>query len=98
MRLPHPHAACPRRPHRQLRQNLVQTMSLSRVSAVLRSDALEADSATLEEASRLILTFPNGRTVTYDIETSRLVRRVRKGDDIQHRESYGLPKNAVVSL
>ncbi|MFV1968437.1 MAG: type II secretion system protein J [Pirellulaceae bacterium] len=82
-----------------LRQGVVQAMLLTRVSLTLRGDAHEADSATTDGPSRVVLAYADDRTVAYayDAEKARLVRLVRQGDKIQHREVYRLPKDAAVS-
>jgi hypothetical protein len=40
----------------------------------------------------------DGRTIQYDYETPRIVRQVRHDGDVVHRDSFPLPKNAVVAF
>ena len=84
-----------------LRREVVQSTSLSRISFQLRSDAHEANSATLDQTGegrpRLVLTYTEGRTVTYAAEEARIVRLVQQDEKVQHREVFYLSERTTVS-
>jgi hypothetical protein len=56
-----------------------------------RSYALTSSStADIEHPDTLALTLADATTVEYRLERDRIKRRVRAGDVVQHRDSYGL--------
>jgi len=85
---------------RRMRQEVVQTTMLTRLSIVFRRDAHEAVSASVENEPnkpvRLVLTMADGQTIEYTAEPSRLVRIARDGEERRHREVFALPDRAVV--
>jgi hypothetical protein len=70
--------------------------TLSRLSLRLRADAHESLSATVQEGCTFELA--DGRTIEYTYDTPRIVRLVRQAGNIVHRDSFRLPKNAVVAF
>jgi prepilin-type N-terminal cleavage/methylation domain-containing protein len=86
---------------RELRQELVQSIALTRISLALRMDAHEAISATLEpsdgEPQRILLARPQGQTVSYTVEQTRILRQLQQGDQVKHREVYPFPEGTSLT-
>jgi len=50
-----------------------------------------AEETETETNNRLLLTLPQGRTVTYEIQPGRVVRRLTRAGETEHQEAYRLP-------
>jgi prepilin-type N-terminal cleavage/methylation domain-containing protein len=87
---------------RDLRQELVQSMALSRISLALRMDAHEAISTTIEpvgeEPREIVFAHAEGRSVSYTLDEARIVRRLQQGGQVKHREVYAFPEDTVLTL
>ena len=79
--------------HRQVQEQTVSEMELSRFAVQLRADAHEALSANLEEeenaAVQLILSKED--TVRYTLQEGRIQRDQKRNDKLVHHETYRLP-------
>ncbi len=87
---------------RQVRQELLATDNLMRLSTQLRGDAHQALSAAIDAADggernaasdRLLLSMGDNRSISFQIVAPRIERLVRRGDAVEHRESYRLAEN-----
>jgi type II secretory pathway component PulJ len=88
---------------RQMRQELLASDNLMRLSKQLRADAHQAQTAAIETeegdeqnaaADRLLLTVGDDRSISYQTVAGRVERLVRRGETVEHRESYRLAENA----
>jgi type II secretory pathway component PulJ len=83
----------------RLRRNVQRRVSLDRFSLQLRTDAHAANAARLDDdqATRsLVLTAMDASEIVYRAEASEVSRTVRRGETVQHRDTYQLPGLASV--
>jgi hypothetical protein len=80
----------------QFARDAEQAATISRLDLRLRADAHEAVSASAEDGCTFMLA--DGRTIHYAFETPAMIRQVRQGDAILHRDSFRLPRNAAVTF
>jgi len=73
-----------------------QAMSLDRLALRLRLDAHEAASVAAESGYRL--DFADGRSIRYSFAAPRIVREVRRDEKIVHRDTFLVPRNALVTF
>jgi Tfp pilus assembly protein FimT len=73
-----------------------QAASLDRLSMRLRLDAHEANSVAVDNGC--ILNFADGRSIQYFIAAPRIVREVRRVDQVAHRDTFSLPRHTVVTF
>jgi prepilin-type N-terminal cleavage/methylation domain-containing protein len=83
---------------KQLRQELADAATLTRLAARLRSDAHGAEKAELMAGQTgtggAAFTAQDGRRIEYREESRRLVRTARRGDNVEHRDVFALPDHA----
>jgi type II secretory pathway pseudopilin PulG len=84
------------RVERQLSRDTAQEASLARLASRVRTDAHAAIGAKIDSGCELMLA--DGRTVRYAFESPRIVREVRRGDAILHRDAFLLPAKAEVAF
>jgi hypothetical protein len=82
--------------HRLIRADAQQAAALARLATQFRSDAHEAVSAALDE--HCVFTRADGRTIHYVHEAPRLVRQIRRGDKVLHRDAFVMSKSAAVKF
>jgi type II secretory pathway component PulJ len=82
--------------HRLIRADAEQAASLARLATQFRRDAHEAISVSTDD--RCVLTLADGRMIHYVHEAPRIVRQVRRGDAVLHRDRFSLAKSAAVSF
>jgi Tfp pilus assembly protein FimT len=80
------------RSERQIRDDTAQAQTLARLSSRWRADVHAAVSAKVDKACEL--TWPDGRTVHYAFEAPRISREVRRGQKVEHRDSFTLPSRS----
>jgi type II secretory pathway pseudopilin PulG len=75
-------------------------LELERFSFQLRTDAHRALSAKRKAADgegpngpELLFTLADRQRVKYTLQTTRVERLLYQGDEVRHRDSYGLPKS-----
>lgn len=81
---------------RQLRRDLDQQTTLARLGEKFRADAHSAASCQLGAACDL--TLPDGRVVRYEVRSGQVVREVRQGEQVQHRDTFYLPETAAITF
>jgi type II secretory pathway pseudopilin PulG len=79
---------------RQVRRDVEQQTTLARLGSRFRTDAHAARSCQIGKACDL--SWPDGRVVRYALEGHRLSREVRRGDSIEHHDTFVLPDTAAV--
>jgi len=82
--------------HRLIRADAEQAAALARLATQFRSDAHEAVSSSIDD--HCVLTLADGRTIHYSREAPRLVRQVRRGDKVLHRDTFIMAKSAAVTF
>jgi len=81
---------------RQFRRDAEQSTMLARLGAQFRGDVHQAKDAAVGEDC--VLTWPDGRAVRYAAGDREITREVRRGDAVEHRDSFRLPAPAAVNL
>jgi type II secretory pathway component PulJ len=81
---------------RQLRRDLDQQTALARLAEKFRFDAHAATTCQVDTACQFAQS--DGRTVRYEAAGGRVVREIRRGDAVEHRDSFVLPEQAVVTF
>jgi type II secretory pathway pseudopilin PulG len=81
---------------RQIHRDLAQGQALARLASRVRTDAHQAVAATT--AGDCDLTLANGRTIHYAFDAPRIVREVRRGSAVEHRDGFPLPAGAEVAF
>jgi hypothetical protein len=76
----------------QFHRDREQIAAIARVGTLLRADAHQADSASVDNGCSLILA--DGRTIHYEFSSPRIVRRVERDGQTLHRDSFMLSKMA----
>src|SRR4051812_24959462 len=71
-----------------------QAASLDRLAMRLRLDAHDAVSAAAD--NDCVLNFADGRSIRYSSAAPRIVREVRRDDEVVHRDTFSLPRHTVV--
>ncbi len=87
------HRACQR-----VREEIASEMELQRFAVQLRADAHEALSAKQEggkeenaASDSILLALSDEESVQYTVQAGHIQREQRRGDELLHRETYGLP-------
>jgi len=80
----------------QFQRDREQVASIARLGTLLRTDAHQAVSATVDNGC--VLTLADGRTVHYEFSSPRIVRRVERDGQTLHRDSFLLAKTANVTF
>ena len=90
------------RADRRVRDTVAHERSLDRFVAQLRADAHQAVSATIGEpssetdpATELQLELRGEQTIQYNVQAQNIERTVRRGDTVQHRETYPMPASSA---
>jgi prepilin-type N-terminal cleavage/methylation domain-containing protein len=73
------------------RSRVVATANMERLGHDLRADAHSATKLDDLGAWRLLLSLPGGRSIEYTVRNREILRTVRRGEKVDHREEYGLP-------
>jgi hypothetical protein len=73
-----------------------QAASLDRLAMRLRLDAHEAASAATDNG--LLLSCADGRSIQYSFAAPRIVREVRRDDNVVHRDTFSLPRHSVATF
>ncbi len=73
-----------------------QAASLDRLAHRVRLDAHEATSATNDNG--FLLTFADDRSIQYSFATPRIVREVRAGGELVHRDTFSLPRYTLATF
>ena len=81
---------------RQFASDASLQRALGRLSDHLREDAHQAVTAQCERMCALEM--GEGTTVRYAFETPAVVREVRRGDTVEHRDSFTLGRDAKVEF
>jgi hypothetical protein len=80
------------RVERQVRASDAHRQTIARLSSRWRQDVHMAISADSTDGCRLSL--PDGRTIQYSIAPPEIVREVRRGDEVLHRDAFILAARA----
>ena len=80
----------------QISRDREQGAALARLATRLRSDAHDAISVTVNGACEFSLS--DGRTVSYAIESAKVIREVRRDGDVVHRDRFLLPTTATAAF
>jgi type II secretory pathway component PulJ len=89
------------RSSRQVRSEAEAQLDLERFAARFRADAHEASSVEAErageegETAALVLVLPEGRAVRYAIEPAGVRRVLSRGETVEHRDTYRLPRSSA---
>jgi type II secretory pathway pseudopilin PulG len=81
---------------RQFRKDGEQRQALARLATQLRGDAHQAQSCQPGEAC--ILKMPDGRAIHYTPGPREVVREVRRGTAVEHRDTFRLASAAAIRL
>ena len=88
------------RASRQVRNEAEMQLELVRFAAQFRADvhqALAVEADGLDDpgatATAILLPLPEGRTVRYTLGPGRVERVLSRGDAVEHRETYRLPRS-----
>jgi hypothetical protein len=76
------------------RSRVVAANNMERLGRDLRADAHAASKVVDLSGGRLLLSLPEGRVVEYSVRGREILRTVRHGEKVHHREEYGLPSGA----
>jgi hypothetical protein len=79
---------------RQVRRDLAQQTTLGRLGSRFRTDVHLAKTCQVDAACDLSLA--DGRLIRYRLDGQRLSREVRRGDAIEHRDSFVLADTVEV--
>ena len=82
------------RVQRQIAGDVAQDLAIARLAKHWRADAHEAIEASTDAGCSLVLT--DGRTIQYAFSERAIVREVRRGSTIEHRDAFVLPRRAEV--
>ncbi len=74
----------------QFQRDREQAAALARLGTMLRTDAHQAVSASLDNGC--LLTLADGRTIRYEFSSPRIVRRVERDAQTLHRDTFLLAK------
>jgi hypothetical protein len=80
----------------QFQRDREQIAAIARVGTLLRTDAHQAVSASVDHGCSLALS--DGRTIHYEFSSPRIVRRVERDGQTLHRDSFLLTKTASVAF
>ena len=80
----------------QLRRDREQQIVAGRLADLWRADAHSATACDI--GAEAVFTQRDGQRIRYSIESPRIRREVRRGDAIQHRDSFSLPVLAEASF
>ena len=80
----------------QFQRDREQVASIARLGTLLRTDAHQAVSASVDDGCSLSLA--DGRTIHYEFSSPRITRRVEREGQILHRDSFLLAKTANASF
>jgi type II secretory pathway pseudopilin PulG len=80
----------------QFQRDREQVASIARLGTLLRTDAHQAVSASVDNDCSLTLT--DGRTIHYEFLSPRIVRRVERDGQTLHRDSFLLAKMATAKF
>ena|SRR5688572_2243455 len=83
---------------RQSLADIDQRRTLSALAMRLREDAHAASEARLVDAEKLQLVGSGGQITEYAVEESQLHSRVLRGDVVERRESFRLPRTSALKL
>lgn len=91
------------RGERETRRAVEDSITLSRLSTIVRRDVHAAQSADIADEpaggpARLTLTFPERRTVTYIADGSSLSRIENNPESSEHRDSFRFPSGTTIGL
>ena len=78
----------------RMRADLEARQSLARLELALREDIHAAKGALIDDRGSLTLEM-SGEQATYSTEGPRVVRVLRSGDDVDHRDSFVLPRDSA---
>jgi type II secretory pathway pseudopilin PulG len=81
---------------RQVRTDQSQRQCLASLASRWRTDAHAATAASVNEDC--VLTLADGRTIRYFYAMPRVVREVRRGDEIVHRDAFVLSPRAQIAF
>ena len=84
------------RVERQFASDAAQDFAVSRLASHWRADAHQATAAKIDSGCELSL--PDGRTIRYSFASPAVVREVRRGKDIEHRDSFVLTRRSVAEF
>jgi hypothetical protein len=76
----------------QFQRDREQIAAIARVGTLLRTDAHQAVSASVDDGCSL--TLADGRTIHYEFSSPRIVRRIEREGKTLHRDSFLLTKTA----
>jgi len=85
------------RAEQRTRQHMTRRAAVTQLSWRLRADAHEATQAELTAppqtgvSAGLVLTAPDGRTITYRTADAQIERTVRQGERTLHHDAFRLP-------
>lgn len=80
----------------RLRRDREERLSMSRLAELWRADAHAAVACRADQV--LQFTLADGRHVRYSLEGTRIRREVRRGDQVVHRDSFAVAKQAAATL
>jgi type II secretory pathway pseudopilin PulG len=81
---------------RQFRRDAEQTVALSRLAARIRSDAHQATG--LQAGDACMLSMPGGAAIHYAADGRAIIREVRRGMNVEHRDAFRLPGDARIAF
>jgi hypothetical protein len=73
-----------------------QAAALDRLALRLRLDAHEATSAAADNG--YLLKFADGQSIRYSFAAPRVVREVRRDDELVHRDTFLMPRHALATF
>lgn len=80
----------------QFTGDTAQDVSIARLASRLRTDAHGAVAATVADGCSLALA--DGRSIHYAFALPAVTREVRRGDQLEHRDAFLLPRRATASF
>jgi prepilin-type N-terminal cleavage/methylation domain-containing protein len=84
------------RVERQFAGDAAQDFALARLASHWRADAHQATTAKMDAGCELIL--PGGRTIRYTFASPAVIREVRRGDQLEHRDAFVLTRRSVAEF
>jgi prepilin-type N-terminal cleavage/methylation domain-containing protein len=81
---------------RQFAGDAAQSQTIARLASQLRTDAHAAISTTTAEGCELALA--DGRTIRLAFASPAVTREVFRGDKIEHRDAFLLPRSATATF
>jgi hypothetical protein len=78
---------------RQVRRDLDQVTALARLGSKFRADAHAATACQAGDTCDLAQS--DGRVIRYALAEGRITREVRRGDTLEHRDAFVLPRTAT---